>query len=153
MPDDLKRDRKHDPNPETAPGDAQPASLNKEANEDRAPDRSARDALDEANHDERRRTEPAAANKETDGEAGAQLSGTERPADVGVGVPPQPDAHTEAARHEVRAGPGDAGASGKPQILERGPGYERRAASATRLNGVLIAVALLLLFIVLFTIF
>ncbi|REC55476.1 hypothetical protein DRV84_11625 [Rhodosalinus sediminis] len=67
-------------------------------------------------HRRRRAEEPAAAPIETDGEAGDA-----RPRDGAVPVDPVEAAPRDPA--DLRAGPGDAGAQGKPRVLP-----ERRAA-------------------------
>ncbi|WP_372892612.1 hypothetical protein [Rhodosalinus sp.] len=69
-------------------------------------------------HRRRRAEEPAAAPIETDGEAGDA-----RPRGGGDTPPPDPAQSADHDPADVRAGPGDAGAQGKPRVLP-----ERRAA-------------------------
>ncbi len=66
---------------------------------------------------ERRRDEPAAAPLEADAEAGEQVA------------PPPRDPVEIAARRDVRAGPGDAGASQRPEPL---PHSDPRSDTPTR---------------------
>lgn len=75
-------------------------------------------------HRERRETEPAAAPRETDAESGGASAVADEKAPDDPAKPhldaerPDPDARKA---HEVRAGPGDAGAQDAPEVLPKTP--------------------------------
>ncbi|UXX83395.1 hypothetical protein [Roseovarius pelagicus] len=80
---------------------------------------------------------PPAASRTTDAEAGAQIDPSGPPA-ASTGARPDTE-------REVRAGPGDAGASDAPRPLDQSPADRRRATSAQWIFGAGAVLALILL--------
>ncbi|HEY9040523.1 MAG TPA: hypothetical protein VIN05_16460 [Roseovarius sp.] len=86
---------------------------------------------------ERREEEPAAAPMETDAESGGASATSDMPAGKTPDDPAKPYLDAERRRtetadpHDVRAGPGDAGAQHAPEVLPKTP--HRPKASVARI--------------------
>ncbi len=91
-----------------------------------------RDATMQA-HRKRRQGEPAAAPLETDAESGGASGFAGLPAGEAPDDPAKPylDAakRSEGETHEVRAGPGDAGAQNAPEVLPKTPRTAKASAA------------------------